>query len=151
MERRWVMDGDSGSQYLSGSECGDWPRLWAIVVLFCLWQWKGERSWMGIQDPNLFWAPSVAPPAVATVCKQKPQSNTNVCQKKGCKKRFGLFKKMSGSFAGLGCIQLRPLTVFCCACTLLCSLLCRMWTGPRLVMSSGHQCPRKRNTTKKAW
>ena len=53
------MDGDSGSQYLSGSECGDWPRLWPIVVQFCLWQWNGGGSWMGIQDPNLFRAPSV--------------------------------------------------------------------------------------------
>ena len=48
MERRGVMDGDSGSQSLSGSECGDWPCLWPIVVQFCLWQWNGGGSWMGV-------------------------------------------------------------------------------------------------------
>ena len=48
-----------GSQDLSGSESGDWPRLWAIVVQFCLWQWNGGGSWMGIQGPNTFRAQSV--------------------------------------------------------------------------------------------
>ena len=37
-----------GVAILWGSECGDYPCLWPIVVQFCLWQWNDGGSWMGV-------------------------------------------------------------------------------------------------------
>jgi hypothetical protein len=34
--------------FVARSESGDWPCLWPIVVQFCLWQWNGGGSWMGV-------------------------------------------------------------------------------------------------------
>ena len=43
-----------GLRTLSGSGCGDSPRLWPIVVQFCLWQWNGAGSWMGVPCCGLY-------------------------------------------------------------------------------------------------